>query len=501
MNDQIFIDLHGYEDLYSVSRSGSIKSKRNNSVLQPRSTNMKLYVRLYKDQKMVERNVDELVCEHWHKNYVKGEVVWHKDNDPHNCHIDNLLFKSKFKAKDYVVHYELDDGRIRMMNVISGAIATVNKLDTSAYNCFEVFNGYQPRDANNKLLPMTDAKLTEFADDFGKWVYQLKTNDIYTVNYTKFFCHLNNVKHVLEDLTAGLLDQFEPITSFEHNLFNHCYNGGQVYCQPGTYECFGYDFSSKYPTILRSKRLKIGLGTPKHRTLEVLPSIQDIKLGIYRVKITCSHKDFNKIFSFSKQHHYADESLKFALTHKKRFGVKITLIQDGKPNAFIYDKYVTGNKVFGNWFDTLIQLKEAFPQNKLVKHLLSSVWGCICHPRTINKTYEQIIKEGIKIDEEYEIIEHYQKGLDGTNEYYELSPINNMYKYNIRIKPFLTAIARNDIANVILDGDNIDYCIRVQTDSATFTKPIDYKAFDGLLPESKSTGKIKWNNVNRYQKI
>jgi hypothetical protein len=497
-NEKI-VDFNGYEELYSISNHGWIISKDTGDALKPRMTKMKEYVRLYKDQVMTIRNVDECVCEHFHKNYIKGEVVWHKDNDPHNNHIDNLLFKNRFNIKDFFVYYENADGKCRIWENKTKEIKTIPQLDVKAYNYFHLFKGYENRDANNKLLPMTDEQLMLFVNDFLGWVAELKTNDIFKMDYVKIFCHFNAVKNVLDKLTVGKLDQFKPITVFEHNLFNKCYNAGLTFCLPGVYECFSYDFNAKYPRILRSNKLRIGLGEPIDTTLESLPSMKSIQLGIYRIKITCSNPDFLKVFSFSKYHHYTDESVKFALKYKKRFGVKLELIQDEEPNAYIYDKYTTGDKVFDTWFDTLIELKQKLPKNKLVKHLLSSVWGAICHPTTINKTYEEIIDEGIKIDEDYEILEHVWKN-DGR-EYYELIPMKGMYRYNIRIKPFLTAIARNDIAEVILDGNNIDNCVRVQTDSATFTEPIEFSHFDNLILEEKTTGLIKWNHVNSYKKI
>jgi hypothetical protein len=67
------------------------------------------------------------------------------------------------------------------------------------------------------------------------------------------------------------------------------------------------------------------------------------------------------------------------------------------------------------------------------------------------------------------------------NEYYELLPLKtNLYRYNIRIKSFLTSYARIKTADVILYGDNINYYIRANVDNAVFTKLIDYKKFDLL---------------------
>ena len=112
----------------------------------------------------------------------------------------------------------------------------------------------------------------------------------------------------------------------------------------------------------------------------------------------------------------------------------------------------------------------------------------------INKTYDQIIDEKIDVDIEYYIHELIIKK---HSEYYILVPIENAYKFNIRIKPFLTSQCRKGIANVIID--NLGSFVRVQTDGACFTKEIDYEKYDGLVPEVKTTGTIHWKNVNQAE--
>ena len=43
----------------------------------------------------------------------------------------------------------------------------------------------------------------------------------------------------------------------------------------------------------------------------------------------------------------------------------------------------------------------------------------------------------------------------------------------------------------------IDNVIRIHTDGVTFDKPYTVKS-ENLLPEKKTTGHIKFNNVNDY---
>ena len=89
-----------------------------------------------------------------------------------------------------------------------------------------------------------------------------------------------------------------------------------------------------------------------------LPNIAKIPFGFYRVKITCDNDDFRKIFSFSKEDTYLHNSLYIALKYKDEFKVNIELIKDNEPNAYLYELQeetclVTGESIFGNWYNTL----------------------------------------------------------------------------------------------------------------------------------------------------
>jgi hypothetical protein len=507
-------DLKKYETYYTISNFGYITSKRTGKALRQESANKKKYVRLYKDEICTNRNIDELVLEQFHSRY-NGQEITHKDDDSKNCHIDNLIFDGRYLKSnyakpipkeeqfDYVIYYETSNGDNRMFDSKSKLISTCKIFDSKLQsNRFHMFKGYENKDENENLLPMTDENLLLFAHDFQEWIKQLANNDTLKIVYTKYYTHYAATEFTFKRLCKGLYENFESITSEEDKLFDKCHNGGHTYFgKAGVYECFGYDFTANYPTIMASEKLKIPTKKYTEYILNELPNRSKIELGIYKVKISSENEDFKKVFSFSKKHHYTDTSLKFAIKHKKRFDVKIELIKDGETNGYIYHEYTTGDKIFKNWFDTLLNLKKQFPKNKLVKNILSTLWGTITHKQTINKTYEQIGKEGIKIDVDVVIIDKIKKGSNDDNEYYILAPMNDMYRYNIRIKPFLTAMARVNIANVTMENDNVDYLIRTQTDGSVFTKEIDCTNFDGFIPEEKTTGTIKWMHVNKYKKI
>ena len=486
--------IKNYENLYLINKNGEIQSIKSNQILQVKISNYKVYVRLYKDGICTNRNVDDLVLEHFQHNY-NGQFIKHIDNDPYNCSIDNLTFKGKNDNSTYIVYYPCDGG-FRCWESLNNTFFTIDRIDYKLYpRHFHVFKGYENDDKK-----MDDKCLMNFVNDFKKWNDELLKYDI---NYIKSFSHFLSVQHEFDRLTNNSHEKFDKITLDEYHLFQKCFNGGHSYLsQPGTYDCHGYDFIANYPSILASSDLKIPTTEYTEYTLKSLKKRKDIELGIYRVKITSDNKEFLKVFSYSSENHYTDTSLKFAMKHKKQFDVNIELIQDGHTNAFIYHDYVTGDVIFKNWFDTLIKIKEKCKGNKLIKHIMSSVWGLITHTTKITKTYEAIIKENIKIDEDYFIYSrNFVNHDDNEEEYYELISMKNIYKYNLRIGPFLTSIARKKLADVILMDDNIDYLIRTQTDNATFSKPINISYIYDLEKEDKTTGKINFVNRNTYFKV
>ncbi len=46
----------------------------------------------------------------------------------------------------------------------------------------------------------------------------------------------------------------------------------------------------------------------------------------------------------------------------------------------------------------------------------------------------------------------------------------------------------------------IDDVIRIHTDGVVFSKPYTVKS-ENLLPEDKTTGHIRFNNVNNYERL
>jgi hypothetical protein len=306
------------------------------------------------------------------------------------------------------------------------------------------------------------------------------------------------VELTFKRLAKGKFEHFDKVDSIESDWIDSCYNSGLMFFkEKGTYDCYGYDYSSFYPYIQSQYNFKF---PDKKGSEQYIKVLQDtLQLGYYKVKITSSNPNSKKVFSFSKHHTYTNISLEFAIENKEQFDFNIELIIDDKPNCYLYDSFVRGSSVFGNWFLKLYKLKLKFPKNKLIKHLLSSLWGTLCRSNNIRKTWTEIETENIKICKEkgakYKIIEF---NIYEDKEYYLLKDLENPYVNNIRIKSFLTSYGRNKVAE--LAKHNIENVIRIQTDGVVFDKEI--KINDPLLiAEFKTTGSIKFDNLNSYSKI
>ena len=66
-------------------------------------------------------------------------------------------------------------------------------------------------------------------------------------------------------------------------------------------DSYSYDYSFNYPKCMCSDKLMIPNKPGKEYKLEQLPSLENLKVGYYRVKITCENDDFKKLFAFSKK--------------------------------------------------------------------------------------------------------------------------------------------------------------------------------------------------------
>jgi len=298
-------------------------------------------------------------------------------------------------------------------------------------------------------------------------------------------------------LAKGNFEHHEPIDRTEAKWIEKTNNGGLTYCDIGTHDSYGYDFQSFYPSLLSQDKFILPTKSGAEKFITEIPKI--LLLGFYRVKITSDHKDALKLFAFSKDNVYNNISLYHAIQLIDEFDFKVDLIIDDQPNAYIYPKGIRASNIFGKWFDTLNKIKMIYPKNKLIKHIMSSLWGNLSRSNNLVKTWDEIQAEGLNIgiddDCDYKIIDYIQTN---DKESYKLRSMDNPYKYNFRLKSFLTSYGRFKISIVIME--DVDALIRCQTDGVVFNKKMQLN-YERLIPEDKTTGLIKWSHVNKYDKI
>jgi hypothetical protein len=311
------------------------------------------------------------------------------------------------------------------------------------------------------------------------------------------------IENIFKKYSKGNYEDIEPVLEIENKYFELCNQGGLTYCEKYQGPCYGYDFNSAYPRVMSSNVFTIPVTDGEESYVDLhrqLTTNAKLKYGMYYCQITSTNPDSKKVFAFSKHHVYTHYSIKFAYDNRKQFDFQFAFYdkEDGL-NCYIYQdrglRY--GNKIFGQWFKNLSQLRELFPKNKLLKHLLSSAWGHLSKAKSLIRTFEQIQEE--KIDVGNDTSAHYRIHKHIVNEnsdYYILYNNRDPFHYSVaRFKPFLTSYARNRIAKVgLIDVANI---VRIHTDAVVFKTPQLMGCIKHIYPEEKTTGILKFVRINQ----
>jgi hypothetical protein len=394
----------------------------------------------------------------------------------------------------YINYYETDDNKyIIIYSDKPEKLYKVSKLpDYKTYHRFSML-------ASSGLKP-NNTDLRKYYELFKEWTTQLQHNDIFTFDYLRCKTDNDAVKRYFHITKQGN-NTSEPINATESKWFERCYNAMLLYCEPGEYkDVYSYDFSFNYPTCLASRDFWFPISSGYEITLKkIAEKSSNIQVGFYHVKITCDNENFRKLFAFSKNHVYDHQALRFANDRKEKYSVNIELIQDGQPNHYQYKKnvFVKGNDVFYLWFNKLVELRKAFPDNKLIKHLASSLWGSLSKKYLHYKTEQEIIDEQIDIGETYDIVDE-QVDKQGNHITYILIELNKLYASNYRLKPFITSFARCKTAKFA--EQDVNNVVRVHTDCVSFTRKQQIHD-KSLRLETKYTGHMIFKNITHCEKI
>jgi dihydroorotase len=187
--------------------------------------------------------------------------------------------------------------------------------------------------------------------------------------------------------------------------------------------------------------------------------------------------------------------------NKEGYNIDIELIQE-QNNCYIYgslkeDGITKGSNIFGKWFRYMFELKEKYPECKvLIKLITSSLWGRLAEFNRLFKTDEQIVEENENIYREkygdnvpiefHPIIRSEKACYDATKRAIDIA---NKHKARLHILHLTTEaethLFRNDIP---LQQKNITTEVSVHH---LWFSDIDYKRLGTL---------IKWNPAIKTEK-
>lgn len=403
---------------------------------------------------------------------------------------------------NFISFYKNCDGSFRTYDFQSQQFDTVQYLPKQQSNFF-ISGKYEPN----------DEELVRYANDLLTSAEQLKKSPhVKYFDYISPFqlrnggqfirTHTTNIENVFKILSKGKYENHEKITYTEYQWFEKTYNGGLLFVNPGTHPSYGYDFKNFYASILGSSdsKLRIPITVGKQKKIETLP--KKPKLGLYKFKVACDDHNFKKSFMLSKNNVYTSYELTFLYELQELgFNIKLdVIIDDDKFNCIFWDKdsTVCSNEIFGNWYNGIIALKKDFPKNILTKMLSSSLWGHLSASNIQLIHQDDVDRLNVGVDDRADfIIQDLIIKDDGTT-FYRCMKKDQPYKFNLRLKSFVTAYGRIQSARVALM--NIDHVVRIHTDGIVFDEELTAKV-DNLISEDKTTGFIEWSNINKYKPI
>ena len=381
---------------------------------------------------------------------------------------------------------------------------------------------------NDKYTSM-DSELYRFRDDLHSLNNEIKQHLIYNpLHKTHFKIDLflyNSInsasyKNLLMNIDQSKLKEIDTINFREFAMMEKCKCSGLMTfnkkLQGETFKCYTYDFKKFYYEML--KRISIPCERPKYTILSTI-DFNKLGFGIYRCMISCSNKRFFQIFNFNKDNHYTHTTLRILNKYKDMYGITFTLLPPDDEYNYNFCDYGTKTislkiwwKHFFNIFDKLLSKCSS---NWLLKSYVSMLWGTLCKysltiiPKNEIQEYDWDHLTNIKYNEK---CEYYLKNCEQNNS--SMIDSDNAYTYPhfARIKIFLPEYCRMYMFEMISELNLSKYVIRCQTDSVTFSKPIDFEnitknnRFNNYYPiiENKSSCMhdnefITFYNMNNYK--
>src|SRR5579871_1954454 len=239
----------------------------------------------------------------------------------------------------------------------------------------------------------------------------------------------------------------EPLDPIEAKWISDTMMGGIIWAD-NNWEGYGrqYDNTSLYPSIQQSA-LTFPISKGKFQTLKDFVNHRGYELyWVFRAEVEYKD-DFKSLFRYSYHKKYTH----IDLTRARELGLQVTLIQDDKPNALIYEKEarIPGEVIFGEYVHFLFKLKnQGGTAGRVAKRILNTLWGALCQR---NKSYHTISVDDDDIFDfpEGEMLESIIPVGD-SRWTLQFSNLGNLFKGEYpRIAPFILAQGRKIISQQI----------------------------------------------------
>ena len=267
--------------------------------------------------------------------------------------------------------------------------------------------------------------------------------------------------------------------------------GGLIWAK-NDWQDFGrqYDVTSLYPSIQQSNA-NFPIRQGKFQTLKDFVDHRGYALyGLFRAKVSGN----NILFRQNKRGVYTFIDLQRA----KKLSLNIQLIQDGKPNALIYDRdaRIPGTVIFGEYVQFLFKIKnQGGVAGHVAKRILNTLWGALCQKKRNYKTLTADNQDSFTFPEGEILDSIIPVGKDQWR--FQFTNPGNPFKGEYpRIAPFLLAHGRKITSEILEPYKN--KVRRIHTDGFILEEQPDKPALITCLDNASTTLKaLKFEKEGR----
>ncbi|CAB4460024.1 unnamed protein product [Rhizophagus irregularis] len=244
----------------------------------------------------------------------------------------------------------------------------------------------------------------------------------------------------------------DPLDPVEAEWISDAMMGGLIWAD-NEWKGYGrqYDVTSLYPSIqqsnanfpIRQGKFQILKDFVDHRGYALYGLFRASSQGAPKGKV--SGNDI--LFRQNKRGVYTFIDLQRA----KKLGLDIQLIQDGKPNALIYDREarIPGTVIFGEYVHFLFNIKnQGGVAGRVAKRVLNTLWGALCQRKRNYKTLTTDQTDPFKFPEGHTLDSIVPVGSDQWR--FQFTNPGSFFKGEYpRIAPFLLAHGRKTTSELL----------------------------------------------------